>query len=450
MTDKSNEEMSMAPLHIGDIYLKKNSESCELSFNIKYDNVIITKRKNASKGYYEFTCEIKYSDLIDRKKNEQKDLDDSKVSVPVKNIENDKSTLIKNDVGSKIKKIIKKVNDSKSSKIMKNKLKMVAATEEKEAEPFQASTFNTSDVNNMNTSSSEDSDSKKSDELKKTVKSLKSLNIDDQYLVIVNKNINKPGIYSLSTYEDMMKLSKKTSRYKMGPFITIHRGKNNSSLKDFIDTMENNKLNCVKNEIKTDILKIEDLFDHLNKLNSPLKYNIRYYNKSKQDDNNINVSTNKQSNEKIEETVLQNEKTAKVQQRKMQPQKYKIIENENKLNVLNEKQSSDNDNSKHHGNSGAIISDVKKTKLNPVKRKLFADNVEESQSILMDEELPLKKIKTNKKNIIQTEVTAGASICNSDLKNSKLSDSEIINSDDKINKKPIVNKFIVQDSSAAV
>lgn len=199
MTDKSNAEMSMAPLHIGDIYLKKNSESCELSFNIKYDNIIISKRKNASKGYYEFTCEIKYSDLIDRKSNEQKDLDDSKVSV--KNIENDKSTLIKNDVGSKIKKNIKKVNVSKSSKIMKNKLKMVASTEEKESEPFQASTYNTSDVNNMNTSSSEDSDSKTSDELKKTAKSLKSLNIDDQYLVIVNKNINKPGIYSLN--EDM-------------------------------------------------------------------------------------------------------------------------------------------------------------------------------------------------------------------------------------------------------
>lgn len=446
MTSKSNEQMSMVPLHIGDIYLKKNSESCELSFNIKYDNVIISKRKNSSKGYYEFTCEIKYSDLIDRKSNEQKHLDDSKVSVPVKNIENDKSTLIKNDVGSKIKKTIQKVNVLKSSKIIKNKLKMMAGSEEKGAETFQPSTYNSSDVN-MNTSSSEDSDAKISDELKKTTKALKSLNVDDQYLVIVNKNINKPGIYSLSTYEDMMKLSKKTSRYKMGPFITIHRGKDNSSLKDFIDTMENNKLNCVKNEMKTDILKIEDLFDLLNKLNSSLKYNIRYYNKSNQD-NNINLSTIKEPNEKIEETDLPNEKNAKVQHKKVQPQKYKRVENENKLNVLNDKEISDNDNSKP-GNSGAIISDVKKTKLNPVKRKLFADNVEESQSIFMDEELPLKKIKTNKKNISQTEVTAGASSI-SDLKNSKLYDNEIIISDDKITKKQIVNKFIVQDSSAAV
>lgn len=442
MTDKSNEEMSMTPLHIGDIYLKKKSQSCELSFNIKYDNVIIYKRKNASKGYYEFTCEIKYSDLIDSKNNEQKDLDDSRVSV--KKIENDKSTLIKNGVGSKIKKTIQKVNGSKSSKIMKNKLKVSAGSEEKGAETFQAST-STSDVN-MNTSSSEDSDAKTSDEFKKNAKALKSLNVDDQYLVIVNKNINKPGIYSLSTYEDMMKLSKKTSRYKLGPFITIHRGKDNSSLKDFIDTMESNKLNCVKNEMKTDILNIEDLFDHLNKLNSSLKYNIRYYNKSNKD--NINGSTIKQSNEKNEETDLPNEKKAKVQQKKVQPQKSKRVENENKLNVSNVKESSDSDNSKP-GNSGTIISDVKKTKLNPVKRKLFVDNVEKSQSIFMDEELPLKKIKTNKKIISQTELTAGASSIG-DLKNSKLSGNEIINTDDKITKKQIVNKFIVQDSSAAV
>lgn len=434
MTGKTNEGMAIAPpLHIGDIYFKNNSQTCELSFNIKYDNVTITKKKNASKGYYEFTCEIKHSDLINIRDNEQKSLDDSKVLV--KNIESDKSTLIKKGEGSKIiKKTIQKVNASQTSKNMKNKLKMVASAEKTGAKTLQPST---SDINN---SSSDDSDSKISDKLGKKSKALKSLNVDDQYLVIANKNLNKTGIYSLSTYEDMVKLSKKTSRYKMGPFITIQCGKNNVNLNDFIDIIERNKMNCSKNEMKTDILKIEDLFDYLNKLNRLLKYNIRFYSKPDQDNNNsIDGLANNQSTEQNEKTDVSNEKNIKVHKKKVQSQ------NKSK-NVLNEQESIGNDIEPTNSgvDDGNIISDAKKTKLNPVKRKLFTDNTEESQSTLIDEELPLKKVKTTKKNISQAEMTRPTVI------SSSISENELTNTDDNVTKKPTINKFIVQDSSSTV